>query len=204
MKCADPILCYTDEKGKRHFRHFSHASHIYKKYQHQQVFNCGQCLFCRRKKAYELACRCVLHASLYKKNCFLTLTYDEKQDGYHNKFNYSDIQKFKKKLRQYCKRQFDKKIEIFDVHEYGKNGKKHWHLIIFNHDFEDKEIYTQKNNILLFTSKKLAQLWPYGFHTIGDVSEASAMYQSQYMDKDFKHGNVTTEKKISFQTLRNR
>lgn len=40
--------------------------------------------------------RCVLHASLYKENCFITLTYDESKDGYHNNKEYADIQKFKK------------------------------------------------------------------------------------------------------------
>lgn len=97
MKCADPVLCYTDSKGNKKYRHFSLASHIHK-LSHQQVFNCGKCLFCRKKKSYELASRCVLHASLYTDNCFLTLTYDEKQKGYHNVLDYTDIQKFKKRL----------------------------------------------------------------------------------------------------------
>lgn len=193
MKCADPILCYLDSKGNRRFRNFSFAikqinhiptSHI--------VFDCGKCLPCRKKRATELASRCVLHASLYTENCFITLTYDEKQKGYHNALNYTDIQKFKKRLRKSVKH---KKIEIFNVHEYGKNGKKHWHLIIFNHDFEDKTIYTQKNNIRLYTSEILRKLWPYGYNTIGDVTTASAMYQAQYMEKDFKHHNTHNERK---------
>lgn len=185
------MLCYTDPNGKKSFRHFSLANHVFKYHLHQTVFNCGKCLFCRKKKAYELACRCVLHASLYQENCFLTLTYDEKRKGYHNEFRYRDIQLFKKRLRKSTK----KKIEIFNVHEYGKNGKKHWHLVVFNYDFQDKTLYTIKNGIPLYTSKKLEELWPYGYNTIGDVSEGSAMYQAQYMEKDFKHGNVTNKKK---------
>lgn len=191
MKCADPILVYSSEKGGRQFRHFSLSNDIYKSMA-QQVFNCGKCLHCRKKRAYELASRCVLHGSLYKNNCFLTLTYDEKRKGYHNNFQYSDIQKFKKRLRRHCK---EKKIEIFNVHEYGKNGKKHWHLIVFNHDFADKTVYTVRNQISLYTSKTLGRLWPFGFNTIGDVTEASAMYQAQYMEKDFKHDYVTSLKK---------
>lgn len=160
----------------------------------QQVFDCGKCLFCRKKKAYELAARCVLHSSIYRRNCFLTLTYDENLPGYHNKFNYTDVQKFKKRLRSFCKRKYNKRIEVFNVHEYGKNGKKHWHLIVFNHDFEDKELFTKKNQIPLYTSRQLQELWPYGFSTVGDVSEASAMYQAQYMEKDFKNNNVGSSK----------
>lgn len=195
MKCADPVLCYTSPNGKRIFRHFSLATDTFIKHMHQIVFNCGKCLICRKKKAYELAARCVLHASMYKQNCFLTLTYDEKKEGYHNNFNYEDVQKFKKSLREYCSRTHDKKIEIFNVHEYGKNGKKHWHLIVFNHDFDDKKIHTYKGGLPLYTSERLSKLWKHGNCAIGDVSEASAMYQAMYMEKDFQHNNVGTSKK---------
>lgn len=198
MKCADPVLCYTDSKGNKKYRHFSLASHIHK-LSHQQVFNCGKCLFCRKKKSYELASRCVLHASLYTDNCFLTLTYDEKQKGYHNVLDYTDIQKFKKRLRKHC---YPKKIEIFNVHEYGKNGKKHWHLVVFNHDFKDKQLFTMSNSIPLFSSATLSRLWsdpiskiPIGYCTIGEVSTASAMYSAQYMEKDISHGTTNSWKK---------
>lgn len=211
MKCADPVLCYTIGNSRK-FRHFSLASPVAKLF-HDLVFNCGKCIFCRKKKSYELAIRCVLHASLYQKNCFLTLTYDETQLGYHNTLAYDHIQKFKKRLRQDVNtvyyshiktrklkkrrvpKNYAKKIEIFNVHEYGKNGKKHWHLVVFNHDFTDKKIFTKKNEHNLYTSGVLETLWPYGFSTIGDVSEASAMYQAQYMEKDIKNRNMTNGKK---------
>lgn len=196
MKCADPVLCYITGKDKKIYRNFSLVPRTFLPLKPAQVFNCGKCIFCRKKRAYELASRCVLHASLYKQNCFLTLTYDEKKQTYHNNFEYADIQKFKKRLRQHCKRNYNgKKIEIFNVHEYGKNGKKHWHLIVFNHDFSDKETHARTRSNTLYTSRSLTCLWPYGFSTVGDVTAASAMYQAQYCEKDFKNGNVTNEKK---------
>lgn len=196
MKCADPKLCYTSKyTGKRQFRHFSLASRFFKTL-HNEVFDCGHCLFCRKKRALELSIRCVLHASMYHSNCFVTLTYDENKAGYHNNFDYKEIQDFKKRLRMHCQRHHSgKKIEIFNVHEYGKNGKKHWHLVIFNHDFSDKTLYTVKKSIPLYTSKTLEKLWPFGFNTIGDVTEASAMYQAQYTQKDIKNGNQNNSKK---------
>lgn len=195
MACIDPKLCYTNEKGKRLFRHFTLANPEFIKL-HQQRFDCGTCLHCRKKKSYELACRCVLHASLYKDNCFLTLTYDEKKEGYHNELNYSDIQKFKKRLRVYVHRTKNQRIEIFNVHEYGKKGKKHWHLVVFNFDFDDKETIPGGNAETPFkTSKTLQKLWPYGHVSVGTVTTASAMYQSQYIEKDFKNGNRTNKKK---------
>lgn len=158
----------------------------------QQVFSCGKCLTCRKQRATELACRCVLHASLYQENCFLTLTYDEKLDGYHNNFQYKDIQDFKKRLRQLVWRKHQQRTQIFNVHEYGKNGKKHWHLIVFNFGFPDRH---KNPGSIYYNSPTLLKLWPYGHHSIGDVNEASAMYQAQYMEKDFKHDYVTSKKR---------
>lgn len=197
MKCADPILCYTTPR-RRLYRHFSLANPIVK-LMHQQVFDCGKCIFCRKKNARELAIRCVLHASLYTQNCFLTLTYDEEKPSYHNIFDRTDIQKFAKRLRRFCEYHFKKIIQIFYVHEYGKRGKKHYHLVVFNHDFSDKELHTIHNGNRLFKSKKLEKLWPHGFSTIGDVTEASAMYQAQYIQKDLKNGNESNSKKSKSQ-----
>lgn len=195
MKCVDPVLCYTDPSGKRVFRHWSLASDIFRGYLHQAVFDCGKCLICRRKKAFELASRCVLHASLYPRNCFLTLTYDETRKGYHNDFCYKDIQDFKKRYRQHVWRSEKRRIEVFNVHEYGRNGKKHWHLIVFGHGFDDQELHSRRNGFPLYTSKVLERLWPFGFSTIGDVSEGSALYQAQYSQKDFQYGHAGSAKK---------
>lgn len=205
MSCFDPKLCYTTAKGKRVFRHFSKACDWVKKY-HQEVFDCGKCLHCRKRDSKELAMRCVLHASLYgNENSFLTLTYDETQPDYNNILEYQHIQKFKKSLRSYCEYHFNKKIQVFNVHEYGTNGKKHWHLVCFNHAFNEKfrpvkngpiyekELHTIKNGHRLYTHEKLNRLWKHGFSTIGDVSEASAMYTAQYTQKDIKNGNAGTD-----------
>lgn len=189
MRCANPTLCYTTSSGRK-FRSWNFAKHT--KLTNHIVFNCGKCLFCRKKKSIELATRCVLHASLYTDNCFITLTYDESKDSYHNNLDYTDIQKFKKRLRKFVK---NKKIEIFNVHEYGKNGKKHWHLVVFNYDFPDKEKHTTKNGHTIYKSNLLAKLWEFGFSCIGTVTEASAMYQAQYTQKDIKNGNSNNSKK---------
>ena len=199
MKCENPVLCWYNGKTKI-YRNWSLANPIHRS-MHQEVFDCGQCLTCRKKRSQELAMRCVLHASLYQRNCFITLTYDEKKPGYHNRFQYSDIQDFKKRLRRHCDYHYKKKIQVFNVHEYGKNHKKHWHLVVFNHDFNEqliKEdgivqdehiIHSISNGNKLSTALSLSKLWTHGYHTIGDVTEASALYQAQYTQKDFKNGN---------------
>lgn len=193
MKCLDPILCYRSPDGNK-YRHFSLANRLFKSLA-DKIFPCRTCTLCRKRLATELATRCVLHASLYKDNCFLTLTYDEAQDGYINELDYTHIQNFKKRLRRYVQYYHNKRIQIFNVHEYGKNGKKHWHLVVFNFDFPNKEIQTTSKGNKLYTSPLLSKLWTYGFHTIGDVTEASAMYQAQYTQKDLINGNFNNAKK---------
>lgn len=196
MKCKDPVLCYTSE-NKRIIRNFSYVKDSLLLPKFKLLSDCGKCLHCRKKKSRELAMKCVLHASLYKENCFLTLTYDETKEGYHNNFEYTDIQKFKKRLRQKVWRDYKKRIEVFNVHEYGKNGKKHWHLIVFGFQFPDRTLHTKSAGNPLYISKVLSSLWRYGFSTIGDVSEASAMYQSQYTQKDIRNGNTHANGKKS-------
>lgn len=191
MKCGDPVLVYNKANGVRLFRHFSLATKWFKE-NAQATFDCRKCLHCRPKYARENASRCVLNASLHKRNCFLTLTYDESRPGYHNSYNPRDLKNFKTALRRKFKH---KKIDIFRVHEYGENRKKHWHLVVFNHDFTDKVVHTIKKGIPLYKSKTLSKLWKHGFASIGDVTEASAMYQSQYMKKDFQYGYVTSKMK---------
>lgn len=66
---------------------------------------------------------------------------------------------------------------------------------MFNYDFEDKKLHTVKNGNRLYKSLHLKRLWPHGFSTIGDVTEASALYQAQYMQKDFKNGNANNDRK---------
>ena len=196
MKCFDPVLCFIREK-KTIYRNWSFVklSPLLMGVKPSMVFNCGKCLLCRKRRALELSARCVLHASLYKHNMFLTLTYDEKKEGYHNVFDYKDIQLFKKRLRQHVWRSKGDRIEVFNVHEYGKNGKKHWHLIVFGFCFPDREVFSYSDGRPLFTSCELSEQWPAGFSTIGDVSEASAMYQAQYMEKDFSNGNTANSRK---------
>lgn len=207
MRCMDPQLAWFDAKGNKIFRNFSFVDPQFFPKRLNLLTCCRKCLHCRKKQSFELANRCVLHASLYKHNMFLTLTYDESKSDYHNKLQYEDIQKFKKKLRNEARASYSqiegrklkyyyfKKIEVFNVHEYGKNGKKHWHLIVFNHQFEDLKLFTTRNNIPVFKSERLSKLWGKGITEVGSVTEASAMYQAQYMEKDFKHNYAASNKK---------
>jgi len=194
MKCFNPVLCFTLDK-KRIFRNWDVAKNTtyLRGIKPTYLYDCGKCGYCKHKKAIELAARCSLHASVYTQNMFLTLTYDEKKEGYQNVLRYRDIQLFKKSLRATVWRNHGRRIDVFNVHEYGKNAKKHWHAIVFNYNPEDREFHTLSDaGHALYRSEILRGLWPHGFHSIGDVNEATAMYQAQYMEKDLRNGHSPT------------
>lgn len=149
---------------------------------------CGQCIGCRLERSRQWAVRCMDEASLYKKNCFITLTYDDvhlpgdggletpESTGGHGAF-----QLFMKRLRK----EFGNGIRFFHCGEYGELlGRPHYHSLLFNFDFVDKVYFKSNvNGDRLFVSESLAKLWPFGHHLIGDVTYASAAYVARYVVK---------------------
>jgi hypothetical protein len=138
---------------------------------------CGQCVGCRLERSRQWAMRCVHEASLYDKNCFITLTFDDEYIARDGSLHLEDFQKFMKRLRK----KFGEGIRFFHCGEYGTlNQRPHHHAILFNFDFPDKELWSVRDNVKLYRSSSLERLWPYGFSTIGDVSFESAAYVARY------------------------
>lgn len=145
---------------------------------------CGQCIGCRLERSRQWAIRCVHEASLYKNNCFLTLTYSPENLPSDNSLHVEDFQKFMKRLRK----RFGRNIRYFHCGEYGENfGRPHYHAIIFNFDFKDKKLAPIRQHEdperHLYVSKELQKLWPFGFSTIGNVTFESAAYVARYVTK---------------------
>ena len=61
---------------------------------------CGQCIGCRLEKSRVWAMRCMHEASLYPKNCFVTLTYDDDHLPENGSLRPADMTKFLKRLRK--------------------------------------------------------------------------------------------------------
>ena len=149
---------------------------------------CGQCIGCRLERSRQWAIRCVHEAQLYKRNCFITLTFSDEHLPSDNSLDVDHFQKFMKRLRK----KFGPNIRYFHCGEYGENfGRPHYHACLFNHDFKDKIHWKTVNDQKLFVSKTLEELWPFGFSTIGDVTFESAAYVARYVTK-----KVTGEKAI--------
>lgn len=142
---------------------------------------CGQCIGCRLDRSRDWAIRCVHEASLYDDNCFLTLTYDDNHLPENNTLVKKDLQDFWKRLRKAIA---PLKIRYFACGEYGEQFQRpHYHACVFGWSPPDKKLYTIRAGSRLYISPLLAHLWPFGFHTIGDVTFDSAAYVARYITK---------------------
>ena len=141
---------------------------------------CGQCIGCRLERSRQWALRCVHEASLHTRNCFITLTYDDDHLPNDLSLNIDHFQKFMKRLRK----RFGDGIRFFHCGEYGENfGRPHYHACLFNFDFPDRQLWTCRQGVNLYTSAILQELWPFGFSTVGDVTFESAAYVARYVMK---------------------
>lgn len=142
---------------------------------------CGQCIGCRLERSRQWAVRCVHEASLYKSNCFITLTYSDEHLPSDRSLDVSHFQKFMKRLRK----KYGKNIRFFHCGEYGEQlGRPHYHACIFGFDFPDKVLWkTTSQGLNLYVSDSLNKLWGNGYATIGDVTFESAAYVARYVLK---------------------
>ena len=76
-------------------------------------------------------------------------------------------------------------IRYLATGEYGeKNGRGHYHIIIFGYEFIDKEAYKiSQNGNTLYRSKYLESIWEYGFSDLGEVNFKSISYVARYTTK---------------------
>ena len=170
--------------------------------------SCGQCLGCRLESSRQWAMRCMHEAEQYENNCFVTLTYNDDEMPYS--LVVKDVQNFMKKLRT---KYYPKKIRFYlcgeyapITDEYGRTikdnkkrelkGRPHYHILLFGHDFEDKQKWKVKNGHQLYRSDKLDKIWKKGYGLIGQISFESAAYVARYIMKKYLGGTKEDNDKI--------
>lgn len=142
---------------------------------------CGQCVGCRLERSRQWAVRAMHEASLYEDNCFLTLTYDDEHLPADLSLVRAAPVNFMKRLR---KMYAPKVIRVLYCGEYGDDlGRPHYHLCLFNHEFEDKTFWKKTREFRLYNSEALSKLWPFGFAVIGSLTFESAAYVARYSMK---------------------
>ncbi len=185
MPCFTPLQGYKDPiSGGLTFKKLGTA-------QSMQVA-CSQCLGCRLDHALMWSIRIVHESMLHVDqhgNCFITLTYRDPAEctdqQYRNEhfippdysLRPSDVQKFIRRLRK----TLDQKIRYFYCGEYGdENQRPHYHMCLFNHQFNDQYLWKDDEGFYTYTSETLAELWPFGFSTVQELNYGTAAYTARY------------------------
>lgn len=179
MPCYHPITAYRSAElssnGKRRIVFSRSAGLIDRPIQ----IPCGQCIGCRLEKSRQWAMRCVLEASLYDENTFLTLTYNDDNLPADLSLSKRHLQLFMKRLRK----RYGNDIRFYAAGEYGDRSlRPHYHLILFNFYPPDAELIRLRP-LPLYISQSLFKLWPFGFHSFGMVTFDSAAYVARYCTK---------------------
>lgn len=142
---------------------------------------CGRCLACKMRKAREWSVRAVLEAAVHDVNCFVTLTYDDSHLPDNHSLCLRHVQLFLKRLRKSIA---PRKVRFLCAGEYGSlNGRPHYHLLLFGYCPDDLCDMSGFGVSKLYFSPSFAKLWPYGFHSIGDLTAKSAAYVARYTVK---------------------
>ena len=176
MPCYSPLTAYKCISGEIVFSEHKAGGDYYK-----LQLPCGQCIGCRLERSRQWAIRCMHEAQMHKQNCWLTLTYDEEHVPKRG-LNKEDYQNFLKRYRLKAWLEEGKKIRYYMCGEYGtENGRPHYHLCIFGHDFTDGYYWCNTpRGDRLYRSPTLEKLWTYGQALIGDLTFDSAGYTARY------------------------
>lgn len=174
MTCYNPIDAYQNVQ--------SGVVYFHEKARHGETrklqLSCGQCIGCRLERSRQWAVRCMHEAAMYTENAFLTLTYNEENLPARNQLNYSDFQKFMKRLRKHA----GVSVRFYMGAEYGsQNDRPHYHACIFGYNFSDRIYFSRSpTGSKLYRSAQLERLWPHGYSSIGELTFESAAYIARY------------------------
>lgn len=139
---------------------------------------CGQCIGCRLERAQQWATRMHHEASLHEASSFVTLTYADHRLPSDGSVSVKELQDFFKRLRY----RVPQRLRYYACGEYGdQRGRPHYHAIIFGCDFDDKLPWrVSGSGYLLYRSRLLEEVWPFGHCEVGTVSHESAGYCARY------------------------
>lgn len=162
---------------------------------------CGHCDGCRIDYSRRWAIRGSNEAFMHNhyQNCsFLSLTFNENALRRTNLGYSVDKAFFKswvKRLRYYVKEEFGSEFRHLSCGEYGsKNGRPHYHMIIFGFNFPDKYTFklkhTKKSSYFLYRSPFLEKLWHLpgctesaGYSSVCEVNFNTCAYVARYVTK---------------------
>lgn len=179
MPCYHPLKAYRsatlNENGKRPMI-FKSAGAVREE---ATSLPCGQCMGCRSDRSNEWAVRLLHERKMHGhgRAIFVTLTYSDEHVPRSYSLDKRALQLFHKRV--YARKG---KLRYFGCGEYGDQfARPHMHTLLFGPEWTDLVKHRQnERGDQLYTSKEMAELWPFGFHEIGDVTFQSAAYCARY------------------------
>lgn len=195
MTCYYPVTLYKSREGRDKLTGKWALGSIKNGFiDLKQNVSCGRCVGCRLERSRQWAIRCVHESQMHDNNCFATLTYKDEELVYGKKNSTlypRHLELFWKRLRK----EYGNGIRYFACGEYGdRTSRPHYHACIFGMDFEDKQLFSTKDGIELYSSDTLDSIWVHGSCTLGSVTFESAAYVARYiMDKKLGKDSVYYE-----------
>lgn len=196
MSCTNPLLAYkfgiNPDTGKsrlfwvpsrfKHNHDMREIEEIYGK-DNLVLIPCGKCPACILTYRKNWSVRCRFEALCHLQNCFVTLTYDDEHYISNCANRKEDLQKFIHSLR-------DRGITIryFACGEVGKNGRFHYHIIMFGYFPTDAKFQYNDKGINHFSSDYLQKVWNKGIIDIEEYNDACAEYVAGYVSKKSDFG----------------
>lgn len=191
MSCLNPLPAfsykYHDDDGNIKNKVVILSKSKYSELRFKSVFQdkllflpCGHCEACRLAYRKDWAVRCEMESLFHQKNCFITLTLDQK----HRKDLpvKEDLQYFLHKLRDV----YHVKCRYFACGELGSDTyRAHYHMILFGYKPDDLKFYGfSKSGKEMYTSNFLDRVWNQGTVFVNDFDFACAAYVAGYVKKD--------------------
>ncbi len=137
-------------------------------------------------------------ARMHASNLFVTLTYNDERLPDNGEVCAKDFSRFIKRLRKTQER----RISFFGCGEYGEiTQRPHYHAVLFNCSFMDRDIGFDSSRPHVWRSKALADIWGRGMVEGGTVTMASASYVAGYIRKKVKNKDYARANPITGELL---
>lgn len=185
MACYRPLHGFADGDGRVQFSPPGRPLFL----------PCGKCVGCKMARAQMWSIRIMHESKMHERNCFVTLTYDDKHVPRDGSLHVEDFQRFCKRLRKAIG-----SFRFFHCGEYGERRyRPHYHAVLFGIDFGgDRVLLRKSSESTLYTSRLLEKTWQKGFSSIGELSYASASYVARYVVG--KHDSRSRRTYVDFNT----
>lgn len=146
---------------------------------------CGKCPECQKDYYTQWATRGSRELERWPISLFITLTYNDEHLPADRSLNKKDVQDFIKRVKKHANSSKENPIRQIYCGEYGtKTLRPHYHVILFNLDFEDA--YHWRNGDKgekIFRSPTLEKLWPFGSSEFGIAQPGAIAYLFKYVLK---------------------